>query len=328
MIRSLRIPAILLLLLFQTGCSEDAARLQGVEGQGLDAFELEVIDGSSALANAGDVHFIDEMRGAVVTHLGVLAVTEDGGYTWNTRDTGTAHPLRGVYFVNDMTGFAVGGIHAEAVILKTIDGGQTWVRKNAPVDAELHGVHFATESKGFIAGLGYIFATSDGGETWEQRYDFKGLLKGVHFADEDIGFAYGIRSTILQTTDGGVTWENASPKDIGFVYDVDFNDGVGVACGSDEILKSVDAGESWATAGEFVSLVFQAEVVDSKTIVAVGRGISENEWLRFGALHVSLDGGETWQSDDHAMHYMAVHCPNENLAIAVGSSRLVKIHFD
>lgn len=321
-----RILPVLTLLLGLSACSNDTTRPVQREPEA-DGFEIEVIDSPSGPTNIRDVFFVSTMQGVEVTYGGDIGVTADGGYTWDMPDTGTEHPLRSVWFTSNRVGYVVGGTSSEAVILKTTDGGVSWSRRASPVPAELHGVHFPNESDGFIAGLGYVLATSDGGETWEIRLEFKGLLKGVHFVDDHTGLAYGIRGTILKTTDGGVTWTDASLPDEGFVYDVDFNEGLGVACQGRRVLKSVDVGDTWTEVGEFVSIVYQADVLDSTTIVAVGQGAQEGEWIFYGALHVSQDGGESWLSDDHAAHLQAVHCPGPKLAVAAASRRLLKIYF-
>jgi photosystem II stability/assembly factor-like uncharacterized protein len=72
----------------------------------------------------------------------------------------------------------------------------------------LFAVAVAGDDKAWAAGnFGSIYATTDGGATWEARPSpTKQPLFSIAFADERTGWAVGKSGTILHTTDGGATW--------------------------------------------------------------------------------------------------------------------------
>jgi|GEM_PF-3163360 len=68
-----------------------------------------------------DIHFPrDATTGFAVGRLGTSYKTTDSAASWTEGGTGTANTLNAVYFVDEMTGYAVGN---GGVIVKTIDGG-------------------------------------------------------------------------------------------------------------------------------------------------------------------------------------------------------------
>ena len=99
--------------------------------------------------------------------------------------------FRGVHFIDDSTGWVVGGeraitsVHKEknvgyrgrGFILQTTDGGKSWRRPpgtegllTCEMCPGLLNVHFVDEKTGWVLGaLGTAFSTSDGGESWTRR---------------------------------------------------------------------------------------------------------------------------------------------------------------
>jgi photosystem II stability/assembly factor-like uncharacterized protein len=76
----------------------------------------------AALAVRGTKVWIAGSPGTRVFH------TPDAGLTWVEADTGQNLPLRGLHFVDDRHGWAVGDL---GTILATTDGGQTWKRQHS-----------------------------------------------------------------------------------------------------------------------------------------------------------------------------------------------------
>jgi photosystem II stability/assembly factor-like uncharacterized protein len=99
-----------------------------------------------------DVAFVDADHGVAVGEAGAIAVTEDGGQSWQARDPGTGEDLYGVSIADGQHGFAVG--HG-GVVLRTQDGGDTWQSEASGTGAWLNDV--AT------LGGDEAWATGDGG---------------------------------------------------------------------------------------------------------------------------------------------------------------------
>jgi photosystem II stability/assembly factor-like uncharacterized protein len=134
---------------------------------------------------------------------------------WVPQTSGTDFDLHAVHFVDAETGWAVGqkpgaGAFDEGVVLKTIDGGESWLEQDVGMQTGLYDVTFLDASTGWVVGgsyegpgngyRGYIFATTDGGETWQMFGDPMGsidILRSVHAVEAETVWCAGDRGTIL-----------------------------------------------------------------------------------------------------------------------------------
>jgi len=163
--------------------------------------------------------------------------------------------IEGLCFVNDSVGFIAidGGVNNDTdfylfqEVKKTDDYGITWntiyyneLQCICPADSiELfNDIYFLNSEIGFISTGRYngnhcdIIATFNGGETWERIPTELQTLDKFAFLDEEYGIVYSGNSEIgLETTDGGLTWNE---NNIEFVYDyhiLDECDKIGVFAG-------------------------------------------------------------------------------------------------
>ena len=129
-------------------------------------------------------------------------------------ETGTENNLHDL-FINNGTGWIVGDW---GTVLKTTDGGQTFAQIDGQVFGRksLKGVHFVDENRGWIVTYstptsetklekaGYIYRTTDGGETWEVQFVTEAALFNLHFIDKQTGLGCGVTDgASFVTTDGG-----------------------------------------------------------------------------------------------------------------------------
>jgi photosystem II stability/assembly factor-like uncharacterized protein len=151
-----------------------------------------------------DVSFVDRQTGWAVGDRGVVWHTRDGGQTWQRQSSGVTCRLSGVFFLDAVRGWAVGGSTrpytraTQGVVLRTQDGGQTWTAAPGPMLPALvgvrffdprHGVAFGRSSSVYPAGL---FSTSDGGMSWQPlTTDGRGDWLAGDFIDADTGAAAG-----------------------------------------------------------------------------------------------------------------------------------------
>ncbi|MDE0326716.1 MAG: YCF48-related protein [Candidatus Poribacteria bacterium] len=163
-----------------------------------------------------NVYFRSALEGWCTGEGGVLIHTTDGGKTWQHIETGTENNLHDL-FIGEATGWIVGDW---GTLLKTTDGGQTFTKIDGKVfnRKSLKGVHFVSENLGWIItyntptstnneNAGYIYQTTDGGETWHAQFETEAALFNLHFTDEQTGWVVGDRRSVFATTDGGETWE-------------------------------------------------------------------------------------------------------------------------
>ncbi len=119
------------------------------------------------------IYFSDASHGIAVGTQGTIVRTADGGANWQIVPLSgdiAIRDLNGVYMVNNMVGFIVGGNKSNdsiQTILKTTDGGQTWNVLQDQLGSMLNGIDFSSSSKGYIVGdLGTVLFSEDAGNTW------------------------------------------------------------------------------------------------------------------------------------------------------------------
>ena len=89
-----------------------------------------------SVASRGDHVWVVGRPGSVVMY------SNDRGQTWSMRKTGQTLPLQGVYFLNELRGWAVGQL---GTVLTTDDGGETWtMQRQGGQRAAVLFIHAAT----------------------------------------------------------------------------------------------------------------------------------------------------------------------------------------
>ena len=257
--------------------------------------------------------------------------TWDGGASWDPVYGPDEQLWLGpLFFLDREAGWVVaeessgapGGFPFNYYVLRTGDGGATWTKSVVALDAGLlfiTDIVFVDRSTGFIFGSGrkgvgaVIFRTTDGGTTWAQ-YDAgeaEWSMDGVNsasFADGQNGWAVagwetdmGEGSSILHTSDGGLSWERqfgyeaSSPTgDHPWYRGVDFVDSQhGWVVGDGGLLLStIDGGETW---GELDS----ATTVD---LTAVDFVSPTEGWVAGvgGLILHTTDAGGSWTTENAA----------------------------
>ncbi len=159
------------------------------------------------------VYFRSALEGWCLGEGGVLIHTSDGGKTWKPIETGTENNLHD-FFITETTGWIVGDW---GTLLKTTDSGRTFAKVDGSVfnRKSLKGIFFVDENYGWIItynapngkNAGYIYRTTDGGNTWEEQLTTEAALFNLYFIDKQTGWVVGDRRSVYATTDGGQTWQ-------------------------------------------------------------------------------------------------------------------------
>ena len=135
----------------------------------------------------------------------ILAITRDGGATWQVLHAPSRQELIHIDFVDEKRGWIVG---AGGAILHTEDAGETWKRQLSGVTETLYHVDFRNSKQGIAVGeRGTILMTEDAGETWIRVFSpAHATLLSVQFVSEDNVWIVGRSGVILRSGDGGRTW--------------------------------------------------------------------------------------------------------------------------
>lgn len=243
------------------------------------------------------IHFIDAQRGWFVAGDAddqcVIMRTEDGGDTWSHVDCPASLRPQDIFFVNERTGWIVGG---NGLILRSDDGGHGWGRQGSSVSATLTGIHAVDTQRAWISTRGGdILRTTDGGAFWDR--EGTGATSGlfdIHFFDRDHGWAVGSDGRIIRTQNGGRDWyrqNSGSDKTLTAVAFLDIN--IGWVVGH-HIRFTTDGGGRWRRQIEVDKSLEGVDLVDRDFAWAVGDE---------GTIVLTRDGGATWTKEGDARRW-------------------------
>ncbi len=228
-------------------------------------------------------------------------------------DLGQAH------FLNPREGWVV--ISGARGLLRTTTGGRLWERVDFGPTYGFTTLFFADPLHGWAAGNdsdldGYddltsvIWATRDGGATWQEQYrEPTGGIGALVFANSAVGYAFGRAGLGLKTTDGGRTWQPlAMPDELAadeidltgakllssdLIWVAGFKPGSQVAPSKNRVLKSEDGGASWRVyeiqGGSDLDQFGVIEAIDDYSAWVAGSGLDLE-------IHRTSDGGATWET--------------------------------
>ncbi len=207
---------------------------------GGETFQIQQLPANSGITSS--VFMKNNQEGYVVTFLGNILKTDNGGTIWTTlHEPGGG--LNSVHFPpNSDTGYACG------------TNGTVWMFDNisitdiSPPDntSNLRSICFPTDNNdGKVCGQTTIARRKN--NTWSnlQFYDSSLDYNSIFFIDDTTGWAIGTFGAIVLTVDG-VSWVRQTSNTNHTLNDVFFiNSLEGWAAGSEVLLHTVDGGENW-----------------------------------------------------------------------------------
>jgi photosystem II stability/assembly factor-like uncharacterized protein len=155
----------------------------------------------------------------------LVAITHDGGVSWKSHTFRTDDPnppLMRVRFESQSVIWAVGG----QSVFSSRDGGESWqLAHREPAATQFGAISIVRNSGIFVTGgWGLVLRSRNFGATWEKLKVPAGVenrfLNSMDFADALHGWVGGDRGTIIETKDGGETWEEEATGVDGFVRDI------------------------------------------------------------------------------------------------------------
>jgi len=241
---------------------------------------------------------------------GVIWHTRDAGASWQQQTSPVNCALNSVFFLDAARGWAVGGAHkpfsasTSGVVLRTVDGGATWsVAAAQGFLPMLNGARFFDARHGVAYGAAGpmspsgVFATRDGGSTWQPLACGKsGLWLAGDFLAPDVGAVAGPNgrfATIASTDVVDSPLASGSSRALRAMRLVSPTAGWLVGDGG-LIAQTSDLGRSWQLpSGELPAQAiekfdFRAVAVDGPRVWIVGSPGTQ--------VIYTPDGGQTWQA--------------------------------
>ena len=230
---------------------------------------------------------------------GVVGLAQSG---WTGAQRGQAgKDLNAVYFADSKRGWIAGD---DGFLSRTKDGGRNWSGQSVGTTDAINDVYFRSKDDGYLLAGNRIFATKDGGETWQQVREFMprefggalAELYSVRFSGKKKGWVVGsvsrrdvvVESLVIHTDDGGISWTRQNVPVREDLIHLDFvSDERGWVVGaSGTILFTNDGGKSWTrqTSGTSATLR-HVDFRNDRTGWAVGGR---------GLVLKTTDGGQTW----------------------------------
>lgn len=186
------------------------------------------------------LHFPSPLKGWAVGHDGVILHSSDGGASWNKQfdgrlakiaftrhyaagdekvrraiernyKAGAALPLLGVWFEDDLHGFAVG---AFGLLIATSDGGKNWTPWLEKIDnpelLSLNAITGGGDGVYIVAERGAIFHLDRvAGRFLRSDTGYEGSFFGA-VAGHQVVLAYGLRGAVYRSADAGASWSRVA----------------------------------------------------------------------------------------------------------------------
>ncbi len=238
-----------------------------------------------------------------------------GQGTWDPIAVPTQQNLNSVYFTDSLTGWAVGD---SGVIIHTIDGGESWIFQNSTTENDIVDVFFLNSNLGWASSFNYtvipygtiILKTINGGVDWvAEPYPEENIfMNTILFLDSLNGWMGGSPHALVNTTDGGIQWEQADidTSTLAFfpVLSIQFyNEQYGYACGGIFDIAGVtwrtnNGGEKWyAIDGSDAPADEVHELYIFDSLHVMGAGGDPDFGYGVGMIR-TLDGGYNWDYDE------------------------------
>lgn len=263
-----------------------------------------------------EVIFTDSLHGfASYNAMGSLRTTNSGlnweNYSFN--DTTFTTGFNSLHFINNNTGWAVGGA---LQIRKTTNGGINWFRQVPPnVAGILRSIYFIDENTGYAAGskgfpyMPFICKTINGGGNWSEispSISTARELNDQYWFNSSTGWICGY-DVLLYTTDGGTSftnlYANVPPSGNGHIslLAIDFINAQTGWMGAanlerNNVYKTTNGGSNWFFQNNPISMAGLNQINDVK-FISNGIGWAVHGALGTGAIMYTSNGGTNWQME-------------------------------
>jgi photosystem II stability/assembly factor-like uncharacterized protein len=269
----------------------------------------------------------------------IIKTTNSGANWFVLNEVIDGYDLNAVCFINENTGFIVGGNSTQnyhGVIYKTTNGGVNWATNF--VDSICYRcIWFINANTGYLGGwprhspFPALWKTTNGGNNWTSL-DVTGLfgLDDFHFLDVNTGWAVGYGSSggglVLKTTNGGTNWFIVSNQVVSSTYysvffinvNTGWITGIQTAPRRGLLRKTTNGGINWVQQDNLnYNELYRTFFINENTGWVCGDG---------PAIQKTTNGGSNWfrQFSDNLAWGVDIFMKNADTGWVVGSGGIRK----
>ncbi len=275
------------------------------------------------------IAFFDTWRGVAVggnteTGPSLIMISVDDGQSWYKTITESVGRLYDVDVLDNTTALAVG---YGGLVLKTEDRGETWRKIESPNNQWLAGVDFVDSRIGYVVGGSsehpVIWKSTDSGNTWVSIHERlpasarNNSLRDVKFVNKDRGFAAGTDGLLIETNDGGETWQQHATGTEAWLRGIFVNGMTIHVAGKGVLLRSEDDGKTWC----------KLPIPDNKKLNDVVFVNDTRGWITNfdGEILETRDAGKTWKTiHTHSDTTGGIHASSERTLITTGNGKILR----
>lgn len=203
---------------------------------------------------------IKTIKVLIVLMMSAICLSLASADMWNYVSTLSPDPITDLFFINEYTGWAVGGAYIgyprypSSAIRKTTDGGITWTTPSYPssITIKFNSVYFMNGTHGWVVGSeGIIVKTTDSGNTWSPLYfPSARFLDDIFAFNRTLIYVVGQAGVIYKTSNGGSSWTPLTvPTSDNFRAVAVPSATTVYVVGGNSVLKSTAGGLGWVNQG-------------------------------------------------------------------------------
>ncbi|MEP7146508.1 MAG: YCF48-related protein [bacterium] len=151
------------------------------------------------------ISFLDSQKGIVVGKNGTVYITLNGGSSWTQESIGTTRNLLKVKYFSD--GIALTG---EYGVLYVKQGTSSWSSVNTRIVTDINSVTGTSINDVHICGGGGFIRNNKNGDTRFYNFEANPMIANlvdIFYHDSNLGFAVSsLNNAIIKTTNAGETW--------------------------------------------------------------------------------------------------------------------------
>lgn len=216
------------------------------------------------------VFFTDSLNGWMTANNGVLINTTDGGTNWVKKNTGFTGNLRELFFLDYNNGWIT---DSYGKLISTKNHGNTWESKD--FGSQIMYINFKDSLNGkIVTASGKICITKNGGNNWQTLPDSSNTNVSIHDCYElDSNKIIGVGNSRISIYDGKKWNIKLNTWDLYSVDFIDSLKGWAVGAYG-IIVNTIDGGNTWNVQQDVNTVtwgyLFSIHVIDSVNIWTVG----------------------------------------------------------